>query len=213
MLALFLVCCVLFLSCFVLFLVLLSQTVKSCFPCNSSVFQSCCLQSSFTCFFFSFRFLFVFVVFSCVVCFHFGHLICIILWLCCLVFSLKNRTKWFCCLHFVVFIPFCCFVLNFVFFHSSKKRPPKNGHSKNPRNQKYRKKDKHKKSVSAAVFTDSVPNFWGVGYKNVIFAESPIIIGVWAYFEKGKRAKNVKTVELKICPRLSWKSVQSCCAT
>ena len=70
---------------------------------------------------------------------------------CCLVFSLeKTRTKWFSCLHLVVFFPFCCVVLNLVFFFFfvsflSKKDPQKTGHGKNPKNQKYRKNGQTKK--------------------------------------------------------------------
>ena len=69
----------------------------------------------------------------------------------------------------------------------SKKRP-KTGHSKNPKNENAKKK---KKRVNAVVFTNSVPNFLGVGYKNVMFCWKPYKIGVSAYFEKEKRAKNV----------------------
>ena len=44
-------------------------------------------------------------------------------------------------------------------------------------------------SLGANVFTNSVPNFWGVG-KNM-FAENPMKIVVSAYFEK-KRKKGPK---------------------
>ena len=46
-----------------------------------------------------------------------------------------------------------------------------------------------------------------------IFAENPYKIVVSADFEKGRCAKHVKKVESKICPRLSQKSGQVCCAT
>ena len=45
------------------------------------------------------------------------------------------------------------------------------------------------------------------------FAESTINIGVSAYFETRKRAKNVKKVESKLGPRLRQNLVQVCCAT
>ena len=98
--------------------------------------------------FFQFHVWFLFVV-SCVVCFHFRHLICIILCLCCLVFlsdfflGTRNRTKWFCCLHLVVFFPFSCLVSNFVFFlffQSSQKGPPKNRMQQKTQKAKMQKK-------------------------------------------------------------------------
>ena len=51
------------------------------------------------------------------------------------------------------------------------------------------KKGQTKNSVSAVVFTNSVPNFWGWATKMLFFAESPIKIGVWAYFEKGRKGQ------------------------
>ena len=145
---------VLFCSClvFVLFLVLLSQTMKknTVFPVIVVYFShvACKVVLYFSVSGFGSCCFFV----SCVVCFHFRHLICIVLWLCCLVFSLtKTGLSGFvvCILHLVVFFPFCCFVLNFVFFlffHSSKKDPQKTGHSKNPKKQKIRKKGQTKKN-------------------------------------------------------------------
>ena len=52
---------------------------------------------------------------------------------------------------------------------------------------------------SAIVFTNSVPNILGVGYKNAIFAENPIKIVASTYFGKKRKkgAKNVKKVESK----------------
>ena len=125
--------------------------------------------------------------------------------LCCLVSLLKNlnRTKWFCCLHLVVIFPFLLFCFEFWIFSFcdfsvlSKKDPPKKGHSKNPKSKNAQKTDK-KKSVCAIVFTNSVPNFLGVGLKMQIFAENNINIVVSAYFEKLKRAKNVEKVVPKI---------------
>ena len=65
----------------------------------------------------------------------------------CVVNFPKNRTKWFCCLHFVVCFPFCCFVLIFVFFCffiPLRKDPPKTRHSKKPKKQKCRKRTNKK---------------------------------------------------------------------
>ena len=55
------------------------------------------------------------------------------------------------------------------------------------------KKGQTKKSVSAVVFTNSVPNFLGVGYKNIFFCWKP----------KGQKCE--KKVELKSSPRLTLK--------
>ena len=77
--------------------------------------------------------------------------------------------------HLVVFFPFCCFVLNFVLcfvVFIPLKQTTKNGHSKNPKKQKCRNTDKN--SVSAVVFTNSVPNFLGWALKIQNFAENTI---------------------------------------
>ena len=113
-----------------------------------------------------------------------------------------NRTKWCCCLHLLVFFPFCCFVLNFVFFcfySSQQKDPPKTGHNNNPQKTKMQKKGQTKKSVSAVVFKTSVLIFWGWATK-MLFFWKPYKNRAVSIFEKGKRAKNVNKVELKICP-------------
>ena len=75
----------LFLLCFLLVLVLLSQTMKNCFPSNSSVFSHVGYKVVFlvSCF--------GYCLFSCVVCCHFRQLICNVLCLCCLV-SLLFKT-------------------------------------------------------------------------------------------------------------------------
>ena len=92
---------------------------------------------------------FVFCVFVGVVCFLFvtrpsGCLVCI-LWLC-----------------FLSVVLFWIFV-----FHFSQKRP-KNGHSKNPQKSKMQKKETILFSVSAVVFTDSVPFFSGWAKMHVL---------------------------------------------
>ena len=82
------------------------------------------------------------------------------------------------------FLLFCFVFMCFSFF--SKKDPQKTGHGKNPQKQKCRKK-RTKKSVSAAVFTNSVPYFLG-GLKVAVFAENSIRIVVSVSFVKGKMA-------------------------
>ena len=200
MLALFWVCFILLLSCFsFVSCFAFTDYGKHCFPCNSSVFSHAGYKVVL--YFFSFMFLVLFVfLFSCVVCFRFRHLICIMLCLCCLVFSLKNRTKWFCCLHLVVIFPFCCFVLNlsfFVFFIPLKKKTPqKTGHSKNPKKQTCRKNGQKNKSVSAVVFTDSVLKFFGVGLKISLFG--------WKHYTSFQTGKNTP----KLAKMLSQNLVQ-----
>ena len=104
-------------------------------------------------------------------------------------------------LHLVVLFLFVVVCSNFVFFwfHSFQKRQKMDTAKKKQKKQKCRKKDKT--SVSAVVFTNSVPNSWS-GLQNSIFVENPIEIVVSPYFEKGKCAKNVKKVESNISPRL-----------
>ena len=78
-----------------------------------------------------------------------------------------NKTKWFlvCILWFCFFV--CCFALNFCFggFVIPLKKG-NNGHNQNTKNKNAEKKG-HFLSVSAVVFTDSVPNFggWALGLK------------------------------------------------
>ena len=65
--------------------------------------------------------------------------------------------------------------LSFFVFHSSpKKTPKKPDTAKTPKKQKCRNKRTKQKSVSAVVFTNSVPNLWGVSLKNADFAENII---------------------------------------
>ena len=70
--------------------------------------------------------------------------------------------------------------------------------------QKMQKKHNLFFSVSAVVFTNSVPNFGGWVLKMQMFAENTM--------NKKKRPFNVKN-ESKLGPRLSQNLVQVCCAT
>ena len=79
---------------------------------------------------------------------------------------LKNRTKWFCRLHLVVFFPFLLFCFEFCLFcfsFLSKKDPKKTGHSKNPKKQKCRKK---RKNQLAQLCSQIVFLILGCGLKN-----------------------------------------------
>ena len=89
----------------------------------------------------------------------------------------------------------------FCFFIPFKKRPQKAGHSKNPQNPKCRKKGQTKNSVSAVVFTNSVPNFLGVGYKNVIVCWKHYKNRGLSIFRERKKGQTLTKL-------LSWKSVQ-----
>ena len=76
---LFLFCC--FFDCvFVWFLVCFQTMIKHCFPCNSSVLF--CHVGFKVVYFFQFH-VFVVVCLSCVVCYQFKQLSCIMLFLCC----------------------------------------------------------------------------------------------------------------------------------
>ena len=97
-------------------------------------------------------------------------------------------------------LSFCCFVLNFVLSLSSQKKTPKNGHSKNQKNKNAEKKDKQRKSVSAVVFTNSVPNFGGWATK-CDFCWKPYRSRGLSTFWEGKKGP-------KMWKGLSWKSVQ-----
>ena len=181
MLALFLVCFILFLSCFrFVSCFAFTDYEKHCFPCNSSVFSHIGYKVVYI---FSVSCL-VLVSFSCVVCFHFRHFICIILCLCCRVFSffLTGLSGFVVCI-FLSSSLFCCFVLNFVFFcfpHSSQKRPPKNltqqKKTKNKNAEKTDKKNQLAQLCSQIVF----PSFGG-GLKNADFCWKQYKIVVSAY--------------------------------
>ena len=77
---------------------------------------------------------------------------------------------------FVVRILWSSFLLLFCFefclflsFHSSQKKTPKKPDTaKTPKNKMQKKRTKTK-AVSAVVFTNSVPNFWGWALKNAYF--------------------------------------------
>ena len=158
MLALFLVCFILLLSCFCFVSCFactdyLKHCFRQCFPCNSSVFRHVGYKVVLYCFSFMFLLLFVclFVFFSCVVCFHFRHLICIMLCLCCLVFSfLKPGLSGFvvCILwsSFLFVVLYWIFVF-FWFFIPLKKRPPKKPDTaKTQKSKNAEKTDKQKNS-------------------------------------------------------------------
>ena len=123
---------------------------------------------------------------SCVVCFYFRHLTCMILCLCCLVtfFFKTGLSRFVVCILWFSFL-FCCFVLKFVFScFSFLSKKTQNGHSENQKKQNAEKNGQTKKTISAIVFTNSVPIFWGVGKNMQIFAENTIKIVVSTYFEK-----------------------------
>ena len=161
---------------FVLLLLLLSQTMKNTvFPAILVYFSHVGYKVVLYFFSFWYWFLFVFfVLFVSILDIWFALFCDCVVWF----FSFKDRTTWFCCLHLVVFFPFLLFCFEsclFSFSHSSRKKTPKKlDTAKKTQNQKCRKKGETKKSASAIVFTNSVPNYWGVGYKNVIFAENPL---------------------------------------
>ena len=158
---------------------------------------------------------FVLVCFSCVACFHSQEFIRITLFLCC---CFSHKTKWSSCLHLVVLLPFlfCCFVLSlffFVFSFLSKKRPPKTRTRQKPPKTEMQKKRTKKNQLAPLCSQIVFFNFLGWAKTFHVLAENTIKIVVSALFQKGKRPKINKIVELKICPRLRWKSVQLCCAT
>ena len=115
------------------------------------------------------------VVLKVVYCYSVSYFCCCLSFLCCLfpVLTLKlhhfvsvlsffcNMTKWFSCLHLVVLLPFCFLVFIvfdvFCVFHSSpRKTPPKTDTAKTPKINMQKKRTKNN-SVSAVVFTNSVP--------------------------------------------------------
>ena len=84
----------------------------------------------------------------------------------CVVFSFQHKTGLFACLDLVVWFFFVCFFLKFRIFVFI----PSKNRSKKRTQQKLKNKyaEKHNFSVSAAVFTNSVPNFGG-GLENANF--------------------------------------------
>ena len=135
---------------FICFLFAFRLSEKYCFPCHSSVFELYWLNG---CLLFMLHVL-VLAFCSCVACFHSKNEV--VLLYVCVVCLFCNKTKWFSCLHRVVLFLFCCFVLKF-FIHQNRQ---KSGHSKNPQKSKLQRKGTLL-SVSAVVFTNSVPNFGG----------------------------------------------------
>ena len=133
---------------------------KHCFPCNSIVSLVMLVTRQF----FSVSCFGSCLFFSCGVCFQFKHSMCIIVCLCCLVFLLKNRTKWFCCLHLVVFLFFVVlfWILSFLFI-PLKKRPPQKRTQQRPKKAKMPKKTKKENNQLAQLCPQIVFLFWGVG--------------------------------------------------
>ena len=136
-------------------------------------------------YFFSFMFWFLFFFF--LVLFVSNLDILFVLFCVCVVwfFSFQNMTKWFCCLHLVVFFPF--FVVLFwilSFFIPLKQDPPKTGHGKNPKKQKCRKKTDKKNQLAQLCSQIVFLFFWGRALQMQMFAENAINIVVSAYFEK-----------------------------
>ena len=171
MLALFLVCFILLLFCFsFVSCFAFTDYEKHCFPCNSSVFSHAGYKVVL--YFFQFHVFFACLFFCfCVVCFHFRHLICIMLCLCCLVFFflITGLSGFVVCILWSSFLLLFCFefCLFFCFFIPLKKDPPKNRTQQKPKKSKHA--EKTEKSVSAVVFTDSVLKFCGVGSKISFF--------------------------------------------
>ena len=96
-------------------------------------------------------------------------------------------TKWFSCLHLVVLLPFS--VLLFLFlcvFHSSQKDPPKPDTAKPPKTKMQKKNGQQKNQLAQLCSQIVFLNFWEVGLKISVFAESTIKIVVSASFVKGK---------------------------
>ena len=91
---------------------------------------------------------------------------CIALCLCCLLsFFVTGLSDFLVCILWSCSF-FCCFVLIFD-FHSSHKMAKKPDTAETQKSKNAEKRDPQK-SVSAVVFTNSVPNFWG-GLKNANF--------------------------------------------
>ena len=148
--------CALFCCCFVVVLFLFAfRQWRHCFPSNPSVFfELCWLKGSlFSCF--MCVCVLVFVV-SCVVCFQPKQWGCIALCLCCLLSFFATRLG-----GFLVWIlwSYLLFVVLFWFllFHSSLSKKAKTDTAK----AKNKRKTPNFCSVSAVVFTKSVPNLWG----------------------------------------------------
>ena len=155
---------------FVLFLVLLSVYDKKniVFPAILVFLKVKLVKSSLLYMFYAFVLAFVFVLSVCSLNNEVAlFCVCVV----CFLFFV-NKTRWFLdCIVWSCF--FWLFVFIFVLFFIPFKKTKNPDTAKTPKT-KMQKKGQKEISVSAIVFTNSVPNFLGVGYKNVMFAESPI---------------------------------------
>ena len=165
----------LFLLC-LLSLVLISDYDKNntLFPCNSSVLVECLLKD---CFFFR--------------CFFLDFLVGLLLpfkmklecFMCVLSLSSKNTTL-DCFLVWILlsasFLLVFVFVLFLCLYFSFQSKISRKGTGQKPRKPKMQKNTPKCFSVSAAVFTNSVPNFWG-GLKKQI---------CWKHYENSVWASN-----------------------
>ena len=80
---------------------------------------------------------------------------------CCLLPLFCNKAMWFSGLHLVVVFLLLFCVQYYFCFHSFQKRSKKRTRQKT----KIKMLKKGQKSNSTVVFTNSLPNVWGVGYK------------------------------------------------
>ena len=155
MLVLFLV---IFLFCFFfVFLVLLSDYEKNTiFPASLVLFELGWLKGSlYILMFYVFVLGFLFIVLFVCSLNNEVALFCV----CdvCFLFFV-NKSKWFLVCIFWSSFFFGCFVSNFI-FHSFQKKTKKPDTAKAPKNKNAEKRTSN--SVSAAVFANSVSNFWG----------------------------------------------------
>ena len=110
-------------------------------------------------------------------------------------------------------LSFLLFCFEFCLFHSShKKNDQKNGHSKNPKKQKCRKKDNNQfaRLCSRIVFL-----IFGGGWAKKCRFLPKTLQKLWIQhiLQNEKRGQNVKNVESKLGPRLRQNLVHVCCAT
>ena len=124
--------------------------------------------------------------------------------LCCLLSFFSNKTKWLFGLHLVVLFRFWLFCVH-CFLFLSKKKSPKNGHSKNPQ-KKYAEKKTNNKNQLAQLCSQIVFLIFGGWATKCCFCWKPYK-NMGFRWRKEKRANNVRKVEMEICPRLSWKAM------
>ena len=93
--------------------------------------------------------------------------------------------------HLSCFVVLLWILSFFVISFLSKKTPKKLDTAKKTKS-KIQKKSVQKQTVSAVVFTNNVPHFWGVGLKMHMFAENTIKIVVSAYKKTTKGQKMSK---------------------